>query len=357
MVVSLPMALDFERSDIGLPPGSLVYVGDRHPEEMALLMIGYDPVSSWARTAETVDELLQYRNSSGITWINVNGLKDSSAISRLAEVYKIHPLTIEDILNTEHRPKVEEFDDYLYITLKEISNPNEDALAFDQISLVLTGNTVITFQEIAGDSFDGIRRRILNNVGRVRRLGADYLAYALIDAVVDRYFIALDVLGATVEDFEERAVDDKDTAFISDLQTAKQKLHHARRAIWPLRESLSVLLRAESDFISQDLAPFLKDLQDNVIQAAETVESYREAISGIMEVHLSAASNRLNKVMKVLTIISTIFIPLTFIVGVYGMNFVHMPELSSVYGYPIVWGIMILVALGMVVFFKRRNWL
>jgi magnesium transporter len=232
-----------------------------------------------------------------------------------------------------------------------------DALVFDQISLVLTGNTVITFQEIAGDSFDGIRRRILNNVGRVRKLGADYLAYALIDAVVDRYFIALDALGADVEDFEERAVDDKDTAFISDLQAAKQKLHHARRAIWPLRENLSTLLRSETDFLGEDLAPFLKDLQDNVIQSAETVESYREAIAGIMEVHLSAASNRLNKVMKVLTIISTIFIPLTFIVGVYGMNFVHMPELSTTYGYPIVWGVMVLIAAGMVVFFKSRDWM
>ncbi|MFP3041301.1 magnesium/cobalt transporter CorA [Treponema primitia] len=351
------MALDFERSDIGLPPGSAVYVGDRHPEEIALSIIGYDPVGSWVKSAKTVDELLQYRNASGITWINVNGFRESDAISRLAEVYKIHPLTIEDILNTEHRPKVEEFDDYLFITLKEISNPEDSPFVFDQISIVLTANTVITFQETAGDSFDGIRKRILSNLGRVRKHGAEYLAYSLMDSVVDRYFLVLDTLGATIEDFEERAVDVKDVAFISDLQETKQRLHHARRAIWPLRESLSVLLRTESVYVNEVLTPFLKDLQDNVIQAAETVESYREAISGIMEVHLSAASNRLNKVMKVLTIISTIFIPLTFIVGVYGMNFTHMPELNSVYGYPIVWGIMILIAIGMIAFFKSRDWL
>ncbi|MDR3146769.1 MAG: magnesium/cobalt transporter CorA [Treponema sp.] len=351
------MAPDFERSDIGLPPGSAVYVGDRRPEEMAFSIIGFDPVGAWLKTADTLDELLEYRNDSGVTWINVNGLKDEHAISRLAAVYKIHPLTIEDILNTERRPKVEEFDDYLFITLKEISQPVESPFVFDQISLALTADTVITFQETAGDSFDGIRRRIMNNVGRIRKLGVDYLAYSIMDSVVDRYFLALDILGSDIENFEERAVDDKDAAFISDIQTTKQRLHHIRRAVWPLRESLSILLRAESVFIQEELSPFLKDLQDNVIQASETVDSYREAISGIMEVHLSAASNRLNKVMKVLTIISTIFIPLTFIVGVYGMNFTYMPEIPTAYGYFVVWGVMILIAVGMILFFKKRDWL
>jgi magnesium transporter len=351
------MAPDFERSDIGLPPGSAVYVGDRRPEEMALSIIGFDPADAWVKTADTVDGLLQYRNESGVTWINVNGLKDNEAISRLAAEYRIHPLTIEDILNTERRPKVEEFDDYLFITLKEISHPVENPFVFDQISLALTADTVITFQETAGDSFDGIRRRILNNVGRIRRLGVDYLAYSIIDSVADRYFLALDALGADIENFEERAVDDKDAAFISDVQTTKQRLHHIRRAVWPLRESLSTLLRTESAFIREELNPFLKDLQDNVIQAAETVESYREAVSGVMEVHLSAASNRLNKVIKVLTIISTIFIPLTFIVGVYGMNFAHMPEIPTRYGYFVVWAVMLLIALGMIIFFKKRDWL
>jgi magnesium transporter len=252
---------------------------------------------------------------------------------------------------------VEEFDHYLFITLKEISRPQEDPFAFDQISLALTANTVITFQETAGDSFDGIRRRILNNVGRIRRLGADYLAYSLMDSVVDRYFLALDTLGTDIEEFEERAMDNKDRTFIADVQVAKQRLHHIRRVIWPLRESLSTLLRSESSFIKEELNPFLKDLQDNVIQAAETTESYREALSGIMEVHLSTASNHLNRVMKVLTIISTIFIPLTFIVGVYGMNFTNMPEIHTAYGYFVVWGIMILIAIGMIIFFKKRDWL
>jgi magnesium transporter len=351
------MALEFERSDIGMPPGSAVYVGDRIPSDMALSIIGYDPVGAWVRSAGTVDELLEYRNQSGISWININGLKDSKAISRLAAVYRIHPLTIEDILNTEHRPKVEEFDDYLFITLKEISPQNEGPMVFDQISLILTGNTVITFQEIPGDTFDGIRRRILDNMGRIRRMGADYLAYAIIDAVVDEYFLALDILGAGIEQFEDRAMSEEDTAFMADIQKVKQRLHRVRRIIWPLRESLSSLSRSESSFISGELGPFIKDLHDNVIQAAETVESYRELIAGVMEVNLSTVSNRMNKIMKVLTIISTLFIPLTFIVGVYGMNFSNMPELNYPYAYPVIWGIMAAIGIGMLIFFKRRHWI
>jgi magnesium transporter len=324
---------------------------------MDLSIIGYDPAEAWTGTAGTVEELLRYRKPRGITWINLNGLSDGDAVSRLAEAFHIHPLTVEDIVTLGQRPKVEEFEDYLFITLKSISRDPQGELVFDHISLVIAGNTVISFQSIPGDSFDGIRRRILNNGGRVRRMGVDYLAYILIDSVVDEYFLVLDSLGAEIEDFEERAMDDNDTAFIPDLQKVKQKLLRARRAVWPLRESLSLLLRLDSPLISGELEPFLKDLQENVIQAAETVETYRELLAGVTEVNLSAVSNRMNKVIKVLTIISTIFIPLTFIVGVYGMNFAHMPELQYPYAYPITWAVMILIAAGMIIFFKRRDWM
>jgi magnesium transporter len=344
------------RPDLGLPPGSPVYIGDRHPAEMALSVIGYDPAGAWTKSADTVEELLKYRNPAGITWINVNGLKDTEAVSRLAEAYHIHPLTVEDILNTEHRPKVEEFNDYIFITFKEIAWQT-DLLEFDQISLICTGDTVITFQERAGDNFDGIRRRILNNLGRIRRLGTDFLAYILLDAVVDSYFMVLDTMGGKIEDFEERALNEKDTAFIADIQQLKGSLFHIRRAVWPLRESLSFLTRLDSPLITGEMEPFLKDLQGNIIQAAETVESYRELVTGITEVNFSSVSNSMNNVMKVLTIISTIFIPLTFIAGVYGMNFAYMPELSQRYGYPVVVILMFLIALGMIAFFKRRHWM
>lgn len=323
---------------------------------MNLSIISYDPAGAWRETAATADELLSRHNPQGISWINVDGLDDTEAINRLAGFYAIHPLTVEDILNTEQRPKVEEFDNYLFISLKAIRKQPAGEPLFDQVSFVLAGTTLITFQEIPGDSFDGIRRRILGNGGKVRKMGADYLAYTLIDAVVDEYFLVLDALGSGMEDFEDRALDERDAAFTPDIQTVKQRLLRIRRAVWPLRESVALLLRLDSPKISAELDPFLRDLQENIIQAVETVETYRELIAGVMEINLSTVSNRMSKVMTVLTIISTIFIPLTFIVGVYGMNFQYMPELASRYGYPIVWGCMILIALGMIVFFKRRRW-
>ncbi|MHB9293747.1 magnesium/cobalt transporter CorA [Hollandina sp. SP2] len=319
-------------------------------------IIGYDPVGAWMQTTDTVEGLLSYRNTGGLTWININALKDPLDIHPLVEAFNIHPLTVEDILDIEQRPKAEEFADYLFITLKAIIRHGEE-IGFDQISLILTHDTVITFQEIPRESLGGIRRRILDNIGRIRRMGADYLAYAIIDAVVDEYFLALDTLSNGIEDFEERALDENDTSLIADLQKVKQTLIRIRRVMWPFRENLTSLLRLDSNLINLELEPFLKDLQDNVIQVVETLEAYRELLAGVMEVNLSVLSNRMNKVMKVLTIISTIFIPLTFIVGVYGMNFAYMPELEYPYAYPITWGVMALIAGGMLLFFKRRHWL
>jgi magnesium transporter len=326
---------------------------------MDLSLIGYDPAGAWIRKEQTVDELLCHRNPAGLTWINVDGLDDAAGINRMAEAFRIHPLTVEDILDTDHRPKVEEFDDYIFIVLKSVeAEPGDRGEPdFEQISLVVTENTVISFQEKPGDYFDGIRKRILNNAGRIRRMGSVYLAWAIMDAVVDRYFVFLDSIGAGIEEFEERAVDEKDQNIIPDIQKIKQNLLRIRRAVWPLRENVQVIMRLDSDRIPPETAPFFKDLHDNVIQAADSVETYRELISGVIEVNLSSASNRLNNVMKVLTIISTIFIPLTFIVGVYGMNFKFMPELEFSLAYPIVWAVMILIAAGMLIFFKIRRWL
>jgi magnesium transporter len=328
---------------------------------MELSIIGYNPVGAWKKSADTVEELLSYRNTGERTWILVNKMRTGEEISGLAERFGIHPLTVEDILDTEQRPKVEEFDGYLFINIKAAVFPADATPEyepnFDQISLVMTKDTIITFQQTADVSFESVQRRILNNIGRMRRMGADYLGYVIMDVVVDTFFQALDRLETRLEDFEDRALHENDEALIADLQRVKQILLRTRRVIWPLRESVTMLLRLDSNLIRDDLEPFLKDLHDNVIQALETVETYREILAGVMEVNLAALSNRMNRVMKVLTIISTIFIPLTFIVGVYGMNFVYMPELQSPYAYPIVWGIMTVVAAGMLIFFKRRRWI
>ncbi|MDR0600816.1 MAG: magnesium/cobalt transporter CorA [Treponema sp.] len=333
---------------------------------MKISVIGYDPLGAWIKSVSSVEEALAWRNSGGITWINAGFSDDHDGINALAEEFRIHSLTVEDILDTGQRPKAEEFDKYLFITLKAVcpheapAGPGDGEafpLDFEHVSLVVTDDTVLSFQEKPGDYFDGIRRRILNNSGRINRMGADYLAYALIDAVVDEYFVVLDSLGAGIEEFEDRAADEQDDAFIRDVQKLKRDLLRLRRVIWPLRESLSLLMHLESPRLSGELAPFLKDLYDHLMRAAETLETYRELVTGVMEVNLSAVSNRMNKVMKVLTIISTIFIPLTFIVGVYGMNFRNMPELEMPLAYPIIWGIMVIIALGMLIFFRRRRWM
>jgi magnesium transporter len=318
-------------------------------------IIGYDPAGAWEHSAGSIEEILHYRNPAGITWIDMNRL-DTDLIHELAKTFRIHPLTVEDILDTEQRPKAEEFDDYLFITFKAIHQKDEGP-SFEQISIVLKEDLVLTFQERPGDNFDGIRKRIRDNAGRIRRVGADYLAYALMDAVVDEYFFALDALGDEIETFEDRAAGDGDADFIPDIQKTKQKLFTLRKSIWPLRDSVSHIIHSDSSVVRDELEPFFKDLHDHVLQAAETVESYRELVAGVMEVNLSAVSNGMNRIMKVLTIISTIFIPLTFIVGVYGMNFDVMPELHFLYGYPVVMGIMLLVAAGMLIFFKRRRWI
>jgi magnesium transporter len=323
---------------------------------MDISIIGYDPVGAWEKSAASVEELPKFKNPAGITWINVDGLDDTGAISGLAEFFRIHPLTVEDILSTEQRPKLEEFDRYLFISIRAVSRSMDGDICFDQLSLVVLKDAVISFQGSPGDVFNGIRRRILDNVGRIRKMGTDYLAYVLMDSVVDGYFSVLEHIGTAIENFEERAADDSDSAFIPDIQQIKRQLLHVRRVIWPLRESLSLLLRLESPLLNGEMDPFFKDLYENSIQAAETIETYRELVSGIMEVNLSAVSARMNKVMKVLTIISTLFIPLTFIVGVYGMNFKYMPELEYRYAYPVTWGLMIAIVAGMLIFFKRRDW-
>jgi magnesium transporter len=324
---------------------------------MALSIIGYDPAGSWRETAATVDELLAFKNPAGITWITIDGPGNTDAINQLAERYRIHPLTVEDILNTEQRPKVEEFEHYLFICLKAI-HESDGEVKLDQISMVIQDDTVISFRvgETGRDIFEGTRKRILGATNRARRMGTDYLVYGLMDSVVDEYFSTLEFLGAGIEDFEERAVDEGDSKFINDIQKIRQQLLRVRRAIWPLRDSLSFISRMDTPLIRDELDPFFKDLHENVIQAAETLEVYRELVSGIMEVNLSSVSNRMNKVMKVLTIISTVFIPLTFVVGVYGMNFAFMPELHYRYAYPITWGVMLLIAGGMIVYFKRKDW-
>ncbi|MDR0909223.1 MAG: magnesium/cobalt transporter CorA [Spirochaetaceae bacterium] len=336
---------------------------------MELSIISYNSESSDTNIADSVEKLMAYRKPDRVNWLNVVGLEDTEAINKIAEEYHIHPLSVEDIMNTGQRPKVEEFEDYTLIivrSIREVSTGSTSAdvssssdggkVVFEQMSLVLAGNTLISFQEFPGDSFNHIRTRIVDNSGRVRHSGADYLCYLLWDAIVDEYFTVLDEEGNAIETLEDRAMQENDRNFLEDIQNAKRRLLKLRRAIWPLRESISIILKDDGTRLSAGLNPFFKDLQENIVQAIETVETYRELLNSTVELNNTVISNRTNQVMKVLTIISTLFIPLTFIVGVYGMNFVYMPELHLRWAYPLCWAVMLMVAGGMLLFFRRRKW-
>jgi magnesium transporter len=324
--------------------------------EMKISIVGYDPVGYWNRDAVSVNELAEYQNSSGITWINVTGLSDHPRLNQLTETLHIHPLTLEDILVTEQRPKAEEFDNYIFCSMKMITWSDDPQ--FEQISFVVTNNnTLISFQEKPNPLSNLILKKITNDNSRIRKMGVDFLAYEIMDLIVDSYFDVLDKVGNNIEEFELRAMDESDKEFMMDLQKTKQSLMQIRRAIWPLRENISFIIRLEDSLITDDLDPFFKDLQDNVLQIIETVENNRELLEGILDVNLSAISNRMNNIMKVLTMVSTIFIPLTFIAGVYGMNFRIMPELEYRYAYPISIVVMLLIALGMIILFKKKKWL
>lgn len=352
-----PLFKSVNAGAVGLSVDTPVYIGDKTPTEAAFSLIQYDQGSISFVTPESIEEVLAMLEDGMVNWINLNGLADVDAIKRLGGYFKLDALTIEDILNTEHRPKIEDFGHYLLVITKMLRLRPDETVEYEQVSLFLTRNAVITIQEAPGDCFDPVRDRLSNSVGRLRKLDRSYLAYALLDVIVDNYFFLLEWMGDRLETFEEQSASARDTGgFMSGLQEVKSELNKMRRVMWPVRELANGLLRSDSELLDNRLDPFLRDLQENTTQVIEALESYRETASGIQEVYLSSISNRMNEVMKVLTIISTIFIPLTFIAGVYGMNFVHMPELDKTWTYPAVWGLMGTIALGMVLFFKRKKW-
>jgi len=341
----------------GLTPGSSIYIGDREPTEAAFSLIQYDVEDISFVTPENIEEVLAMLEDGMVNWVNINGLADHDAIKRIGGFFRLDSLTIEDILNTEHRPKIEDFGKYILIITKMLTKKADETIDYEQVSIVLTSNSVLTIQENPGDCFGPVRERLRNSAGRLRRFGSSYLAYALLDIIVDNYFYLLEWLGNRLEEYEGTSASPRDSAgFMSGLQNVKADLNRFRRVAWPVRETIAMLLHSESDLFNEDLKPFFRDLQENSVQVIEALESYRETAVGIQEVYFSSVSNRLNEVMKVLTIISTIFIPLTFIVGVYGMNFSHMPEIDKVWGYPAVWGLMVSIALGMIAYFKRKKW-
>lgn len=342
----------------GLSPGTPVYIGDREPTEAEFSLIQYNQDEISFITPESVEEVLAMLEEGMVNWINVNGLADQDAVKRLGGFFKLDPLTVEDILNTEHRPKVEDFGYYLLIITKMLTRHANDSIEYEQVSFIITSNMVITFQETPGDCFAPVRERLKAGTGRLRKSDNSYLAYALLDVIVDNYYMLLEWLGDRLEEFETISTSGQaSSGFMAGLQAVKSDLNRMRRTVWPVRDTANSLLHSGSELLNDNLDPFLRDLQENTVQVIEALESYRETASGIQEVYLTSISNRMNEIMKVLTIMSTIFIPLTFIAGVYGMNFKFMPELEQAWAYPAAWGVMGAIAIGMIAFFKRKRWI
>lgn len=318
----------------------------------------YDETHIEESEVKSAEECFPFRDKPTVTWINVDGIHQVDLIAKLGEHFKLHPLILEDILNTGQRPKLEDYGDYLFIVLKMLAYDEQRAAVHtEQLSIILGKTHVLSFQEQEGDSFDPIRERIRNGKGRIRKMGADYLAYALVDAIVDHYFVILEKIGERLEVLEEELVTDPRSETLTAVHRLKREMILLRKSVWPLRELISSLERGESELVRKATHVFLRDVYDHTIQVIDTIETYRDMLSGMLDLYLSTISNKMNAVMKVLTIIATIFIPLTFVAGIYGMNFEFMPELHWRWGYPVVLILMLGCGIAMLYYFRKKNWL
>ena len=343
---------------LGLAPGTLVHIGKQGLPGIKITLFDFNSQQCHERAVVQIDELQSCKDNQTVSWINVDGLEDVEKIARIGEIFGIDALVLEDIVNTNQRPQIEDFGEYIFIVFKMIyPNSRKDEIISEQVSLILGAHYIISFQEEAGhDVFEGLRQRLRDGKGRIRKTRGDYLAYSIIDAVVDHYFLVLEKLGDKIEEIEETLLSDPKTTVPRQIHVLKRDMIYLRKQVWPLRELLFELAHCESALIEKANEPYFRDLYDHAVQVLDTVETFRDVLSGSQDIYLSFVSTRLNEVMKMLTIFSTIFIPLTFLVGVYGMNFKVMPELEWPWAYYALWGFMIALSVGMVVYFKKKKW-
>ncbi|MBU0713099.1 magnesium/cobalt transporter CorA [bacterium] len=341
----------------GLPPGTLVYVGDNKHVKSTIKIFDYNTDSITETDIKNPDELATCLADNTVSWINITGLNDLGLIEKIGKIFDVHPLVLEDIVNTDHRPKFEEYDEYYYSIVKMLTyDDKKKEINSEQVSFILGKNYLITFQEIKGDVFDTIRERLRKNKGRVRREDSDYLCYTLMDSIVDNYFYVLETIAEETELLEGILLKNADSSVLQRIHQLKRQLIFIRKSVWPLREILNNIDRLESDLVKSSSKLFFRDVYDHTIHIIDTVENLRDIVTGMLDIYLSTVSNRMNEVMKVLTIIATIFIPLTFLAGIYGMNFQYMPELAWKFGYPLALTVMGSIGIIMLVFFKRKKW-
>jgi magnesium transporter len=342
----------------GTPPGTLAAHAEAALEPVRIALFRYDAGRFEERPLRPEEIASLSVPDDGVLWLDICGLSDPGVVRAVGERFGFHPLALEDVLNVPQRPKVERYEGHLLITLREVRYPEPP----EQVSLFLCNRVVVSFQERAGDAFDPVRERLRQAKGQIRSMGSDFLAYALCDAVIDAFFPTLEKLGDEVEELEEQVLASPSRESFHEIRRAKQRLLEVRRAVWPARDAMNELLREESPLIGAGSRPYLRDCYDHTIQLMDMVETFREMAAGLVDEYMSSMSNRMNEIMKVLTVIATIFIPLTFIVGIYGMNFdmkaspYNMPELGWRYGYPAVLLVMAAVAAGMLYYFQRKKW-
>ena len=341
----------------GLPPGTLVHIGEKRTEKTRITLVEYDGQHFQERNG-VADGCHVFPPEPVVTWVNVDGVHQVEVLEKLGACFAIHPLALEDILNTEQRAKIEDYGEDLFIVVKMLSYDEEkDEIGAEQISLILRRNALLTFQEKEGDDFSAVKERLRSGKGRLRKMGADYLAYTLLDVVVDGYFVVLEKLGERIEVLEGKLLTDPGTQTLRKIQNLKREMLLLRKWVWPFREVISSLGRGEFPGIQESTRIYLRDVYDHAIQVMDTIEVFRDMLSGMLDIYLSSLNNRMSAVMKVLTIIATVFMPLTFLAGVYGMNFKYMPELEWPWGYPLVLVVMAGVALFMLTLFRRKKWL
>ncbi|MFA4825331.1 MAG: magnesium/cobalt transporter CorA [Methanoregula sp.] len=339
------------------PPGAIPVNGEPSNQPVLITVIDYDATHFQEKTVDKISDCFLFRDTETVTWINVDGLGNPKLIEDLGKCFTIHPLILEDIFNTGQRPKMEEMDQYIYLNLKMLTYlDTTKVIKIEHISMVIGHNFLISFQEDIGDVFDPVRERIRKD-GRIRKFGPDYLAYALIDGIVDNYFGVMEKLEEQVEDLEEELVASPTQDSIHKINRLKKDMIFLRKSVWPLREMINNLERSESTLIQEPTRIYLRDVYDHTIQVIDTLETFRDMVSGMIDIYLSGLSYKMNEIMKVLTLIATIFIPLTFVVGLYGMNFKNMPEIEWEFGYYSVLIVMAIMVLGMLTYFRKKKWI
>ncbi len=348
-----------QRKKPGLPPGTIVHTGEQKVEVVRISAFDFaGEKCTEIKDVEDITSVLDLRDSPTVTWVNIDGLHDTDLIEKIGLHYGFHPLVLEDVVHVGQRPKLEEYDDYLYLVLYQLEWRGEDAMVTEeQVSMIIGPNYVFSFQERPGDDFETVRERLRQSRGKARHRGADYLAYQLIDATVDNYFTILDRIGQVTEQVELEVLGSPTPQTMHRLHQIKRELLVVRRAIWPLRDVLAGLMRTESELVTEGTRVYLRDVHDHAVRVVDMVETLRDVVGGMIEIYLAQVTIRTNEVMKVLTMMASVFIPLTFIVGVYGMNFDFMPELNVWWGYPAVWAVMIAATAGILIWFRRQRWL